>query len=188
MDAELVALIGDREAGRVRRDRRGRLSFVYDEAWRSARHARPLSISMPLAAAEHGHAAIDTFLWGLLPDNALVLDRWARRFHVSARNAFALMSHVGEDCAGAVPVRAAGGGRRLPRLRSGTGRMARRARRRRTAALAPSRPFRLADASRYGAVQLGRRSAEDGAAARERAVGRAFRAYSHDTYPQAADG
>ena len=102
MAAELVALLGDREAGRVRRDRRGRLSFVYDEAWRDARHARPLSVSMPLAAAEHGHAAIDTFLWGLLPDNALVLDRWAQRFHVSARNAFALLSHVGEDCAGAV--------------------------------------------------------------------------------------
>ena len=102
MTAELVALLGDREAGRVRRDRRRRLSFVYDEAWRDARHARPLSVSMPLAAAEHGHAAIDTFLWGLLPDNALVLDRWAQRFHVSARNAFALMSHVGEDCAGAV--------------------------------------------------------------------------------------
>ena len=102
MAAELVALLGDREAGRVRRDRRGRLSFVYDEAWRNARHPYPLSVSMPLAAAEHGHAAIDTFLWGLLPDNALVLDRWAQRFHVSARNAFALISYVGEDCAGAV--------------------------------------------------------------------------------------
>jgi hypothetical protein len=28
--------------------------------------------------------------------------RWGRRFQVSARNAFALMVHVGEDCAGAV--------------------------------------------------------------------------------------
>ena len=102
MAAELVALLGDGQAGRVRRDRRGRLSFLYDEDWRNARHALPLSISMPLAAAEHGHAAIETFLRGLLPDNALVLDRWAQRFHVSARNAFALMSHVGEDCAGAV--------------------------------------------------------------------------------------
>ena len=43
-----------------------------------------------------------TFLWGLLPDNELVLGRWAQRFQVSARNAFALVSHVGEDCAGAV--------------------------------------------------------------------------------------
>tara|TARA_Y100000813_G_scaffold182612_1_gene152457 strand:- start:47 stop:1189 length:1143 start_codon:yes stop_codon:yes gene_type:complete len=57
---------------------------------------------MPLAAAEHGHDVIEAFLWGLLPDNDRVLDRWARRFQVSARNAFALLSHVGEDCAGAV--------------------------------------------------------------------------------------
>src|SRR5690606_34934753 len=30
------------------------------------------------------------------------LERWAKRFQVSARNAFALISNVGEDCAGAV--------------------------------------------------------------------------------------
>ena len=52
MAAELVALLGDREAGRVRRDRRGRLSFVYGEAWRNACHARPLSVSMLLAAPQ----------------------------------------------------------------------------------------------------------------------------------------
>ena len=47
MAAELVALLGDREAGRVRRDQRGRISFVYDKAWRDGRHARPLSVSIP---------------------------------------------------------------------------------------------------------------------------------------------
>ncbi|MGY3424196.1 serine/threonine-protein kinase HipA [Bradyrhizobium sp. F1.13.4] len=46
--------------------------------------------------------AVQAFLWGLLPDNERVLERWARRFQVSARNVFALISHVGEDCAGAV--------------------------------------------------------------------------------------
>src|SRR5262249_4178987 len=64
--------------------------------------AYPLSLSMPLAAAKHGHKPMEAFLWGLLPDNTAILDRWARRFQVSARNPFALMSHVGEDCAGAV--------------------------------------------------------------------------------------
>lgn len=102
MIAELIALLNGREVGRVRRDRRGRLSFTYDEGWRNARGAYPLSMSMPIAAAEHGHAVIDAFLWGLLPDNEAILDRWARRFHVSARNAFALIAEVGEDCAGAV--------------------------------------------------------------------------------------
>lgn len=56
---------------------------------------------MPLAAEEHGPAAVQAFLWGLLPDDERVLDRWAKKFQVSARNVFALISHVG-DCAGAV--------------------------------------------------------------------------------------
>src|SRR5690606_3573361 len=98
----LIALPGGRAVGHVRRDRRGRLSVIYNEDWRDARGAYPLSVSMRLAAVEHGHAVIEAFLWGLLPDNEFILDRWARKFHVSARNAFALISHVGEDCAGAV--------------------------------------------------------------------------------------
>jgi serine/threonine-protein kinase HipA len=100
--SELVTLLGDTEVGRVRRDRHGRLSFVYDEKWRRARRAYPTSLSMPLALAEHGHRVVDAFLWGLLPDNELIIERWARRFQVSARSAFALMAHVGEDCAGAI--------------------------------------------------------------------------------------
>lgn len=56
----------------------------------------------PLAAADHPHAPIDAFIWGLLPDNEQVLDRWARQFQVSARNPFALIGAVGEDCAGAI--------------------------------------------------------------------------------------
>jgi serine/threonine-protein kinase HipA len=57
---------------------------------------------MPLGLSEHGNAKIDPFLWGLLPDNANVLDQWGRRFHVSPRDAFAMLANVGEDCAGAV--------------------------------------------------------------------------------------
>ncbi|MET4278489.1 MULTISPECIES: type II toxin-antitoxin system HipA family toxin [unclassified Bradyrhizobium] len=102
MTSELVALLDAQEIGRVRNDARGRLTFVYDKYWRQAEGAYPLSLSMPLAAEEHGPSAVQAFLWGLLPDNERVLERWARRFQVSARNVFALISHVGEDCAGAV--------------------------------------------------------------------------------------
>src|ERR1700687_1780271 len=102
MNQELVAILDGRETGRVMRDDRGKLSFTYNEPWRTAAAAYPLSISMPLALAEHGNAKIYPFLWGLLPDNEMVLDHWARKFHVSARNAFALIACVGEDCAGAV--------------------------------------------------------------------------------------
>jgi serine/threonine-protein kinase HipA len=102
MTSELVTLLDEKEVGRVRRDARGRLTFVYDDAWRQAADAYPLSLSMPLGAKEHGRAVTEAFLWGLLPDNDRVLSRWAAKFHVSARNVFALISHVGEDCAGAV--------------------------------------------------------------------------------------
>lgn len=102
MSSELVVLLEGREVGHVRNDARGRLTFVYDEDWRQAEGAYPLSLSMPLAAEEHGPSTVQAFLWGLLPDNERVLERWAKKFQVSARNVFALISHVGEDCAGAV--------------------------------------------------------------------------------------
>ena len=116
MTSELVALLDGREVGCVRNDARGRLTFVYDNDWRQAEGAYPLSLSMPLAAEEHGPSAVQAFLWGLLPDNERVLERWARKFQVSARNAFALISHVGEDCAGAVQFVTSD---RLEALRSG---------------------------------------------------------------------
>src|SRR5258708_20390114 len=100
--SELVTLLDGKEVGRVCRDARGRLTFVYDDQWRNAPEAYPLSLSMPIAAKEHGRSVIEAFLWGLLPDNEQVLARWAAKFQVSARNVFALISHVGEDCAGAV--------------------------------------------------------------------------------------
>ena len=99
---ELVTLLDGKEIGRVHNDTRGRLTFIYDDQWRNASEAYPLSLSMPIAAKEHGRAAVEAFLWGLLPDNEQVLARWATKFQVSARNVFALISHVGEDCAGAV--------------------------------------------------------------------------------------
>jgi serine/threonine-protein kinase HipA len=98
----LIALLGSDKVGEVRLARGGRLCFTYEDAWRTRPGAVPLSLSMPLAAKEHGHGVIDAFLWGLLPDNAAVLRRWGARFQVSARNAYALIAHVGEDCAGAV--------------------------------------------------------------------------------------
>lgn len=100
--AELIALLDGTEVRRVRSEARGRLTFVYDNAWRNAEGAYPLSLSMPLAAEEHGPATVRSFLWGLLPDNEQVLERWAKKFQVSARNVFALISNVGEDCAGAI--------------------------------------------------------------------------------------
>jgi serine/threonine-protein kinase HipA len=99
---ELVTLLDGQIVGSVRPRTAGHLSFVYEQAWRDAEEAYPLSLSMPLAASEHPHKVVAAFLWGLLPDNEQILERWARKFQVSPRNVFALIGNVGEDCAGAV--------------------------------------------------------------------------------------
>jgi serine/threonine-protein kinase HipA len=101
MKKELVALLDGQIVGRIMRDERGRLTFVYSDPWRGSNDAYPLSLSMPLALTQHGNDRIEPYLWGLLPDNPMVLDFWARKFHVSPRNAFGLIGAVGEDCAGA---------------------------------------------------------------------------------------
>lgn len=97
----LVVLMAGKRVGAVTQGDGGRLAFEYDELWRDYRHATPLSLSMPLANRIHNDAAVRPFLWGLLPDNERVLERWARTYQVSAGNPFALLRHVGEDCAGA---------------------------------------------------------------------------------------
>jgi serine/threonine-protein kinase HipA len=118
MSNELIALLDGKAVGSVNRDARGRLRFIYKDDWRNAPDAYPLSLSIPLGAKEHGRSVVEAYLWGLLPDNERVLGRWAAKFHVSARNVFALIAHVGEDCAGAVQFVTP---ERLDDIRSGKG-------------------------------------------------------------------
>lgn len=97
----LVVLLHGQRVGTVTQHETGRLGFEYEEAWRRDASATPLSVSMPLAVAAHPHDVVSSFLWGLLPDNDKVLARWGRDNQVSSRNPFALLTHVGEECAGA---------------------------------------------------------------------------------------
>jgi len=82
--------------------RGSRVRFAYSESWLDERGTYPVSQAWPLQPTAITGAVVINFLWGLLPDNERTLDAWARRFQVSARNPVALLSHVGEDCAGAV--------------------------------------------------------------------------------------
>jgi len=99
---ELLAVCDDRVVGRITQRREGRFEFAYDDAWRAVDTAYPVSLSMPMSAKVHPDVRIRPFLQGLLPDNDAILKQWGRRFGVSAQNPFALLEHVGEDCAGAI--------------------------------------------------------------------------------------
>lgn len=80
----------------------GALTFTYDEDYRSAPGATPMSLSMPRTVARHRQRAVLPFLQGLLPDNTLALDSLAATFQVSPSSPFALLEHVGGDVAGAL--------------------------------------------------------------------------------------
>lgn len=86
----------------------GRLSFRYSNYWRSQPDVWPLSQSLPLDQAVHTDGRrqherfVSNFLWGLLPDNELVITRWARHFGVSPNNPLALLCEIGEDCPGGI--------------------------------------------------------------------------------------
>ncbi|WP_156402410.1 type II toxin-antitoxin system HipA family toxin [Caulobacter sp. Root1472] len=99
--SHLVILMNGIEAGRLDYEK-GRLSLTYAPQWRERPGATPVSLSMPLTGASYSGAAVGAFVWGLLPDNEQVIQEWARRFQVSARQPFGLIGAVGEDCAGAV--------------------------------------------------------------------------------------
>ncbi len=101
---ELSLLLGREVAGTVTRLANGKLAFQYDETYAGkGSAATPISVSMPTQVTSHTDSRITPWLWGLLPDNDAVLNRWSREFQVSAGTAFALLATpVGEDCPGAV--------------------------------------------------------------------------------------
>ncbi|GID30222.1 HipA N-terminal domain-containing protein [Paractinoplanes brasiliensis] len=101
MIRNLVVLLSGHRVGDLVQGPGGVLALGYDADYRSSEAALPLSLSLPLTQPSHAGAVVRSYCQGLLPDNESVLERWGREFQVSAGNPFALLTHVGEDCAGA---------------------------------------------------------------------------------------
>jgi serine/threonine-protein kinase HipA len=107
VDETLAVLMGTTFAGTLERTANNLLRFQYDPAYAADDDATPISLSMPIAVRVHADTTarrpVSNVLWGLLPDNELVLDRWARHYQVRATSPFFLLgTPVGEDCAGSV--------------------------------------------------------------------------------------
>lgn len=99
---ELVVLLGGEPAGVLVRSSRGDLRFEYGAGWLASPGRYPLSVSMPLAGAFYTDRVVRPFVDNLLPDDLGWRAAIGKHFRVSAADPFALLSHVGEDCAGAV--------------------------------------------------------------------------------------
>lgn len=98
----LVVLLDGSPIGRIERTSAG-LRLSYDDGYLDDPSATPLSVAMAPPVRAHTDRVVAPWLWGLLPDNADVLDRWGREFGVSVASPFPLLStQVGHDCAGAV--------------------------------------------------------------------------------------
>lgn len=79
----------------------GKLSFRYAPDWISRPDAVALSSSLPLQAEPFDDHHTRPFFAGLLPEGQL-RRLIARQFQVSSQNDFALLDHIGGECAGAV--------------------------------------------------------------------------------------
>ncbi len=97
MDEQLAVLLNGELIGYVTRRSINDLCFFYEDGARN-----PLSVSMPITTRSYPHSVIAPYMFGLLPEDERVLRRWGSEFGVSSNDAFGLLSHMGEDCPGAV--------------------------------------------------------------------------------------
>jgi len=79
----------------------GRLSFRYSENWLNRPEAVALSCSLPLQLDVFDDIHARPFFAGLLPEGHL-RRLIAQQFQVSGQNDFALLDHIGGECAGAI--------------------------------------------------------------------------------------
>ena len=79
----------------------GRLSFCYAPGWLSHQDAVSLSASLPLQSEPFDDHKTRPFFAGLLPEGQL-RSLIAQQLQVSSQNDFALLDHIGGECAGAV--------------------------------------------------------------------------------------
>lgn len=81
----------------------GRLNFTYAEEWLARPNSVALSCSFPLQAAPFDDHQTRPFFAGLLPEGQM-RRLIAQQFQVSRQNDFALLDHIGGECAGAVTI------------------------------------------------------------------------------------
>lgn len=81
----------------------GSQEFRYAPSWFESRHARPISLSLPLGAPSVPcRQGVESFFENLLPDSRGIRERIQRRFNTRSSKAFDLLTEVGRDCVGAL--------------------------------------------------------------------------------------
>lgn len=95
----LHVVMNGRVVGDIQRTGKKQIRLLYADP--TSNLSTPLSLSMPLTTLRHREKVLAPWLEGLLPDRPETLRQWRRQFGVKDDEPFSLLSHVGEDLAGA---------------------------------------------------------------------------------------
>lgn len=102
MSTSLNVMMHGRRVAVLTRDSRSGHRLDYDPDLGDVPLALPVSLSLPLTRRTHRGSAVTNFIDNLLPDNPLVRERWAQRAGLANADLFDLLTHYGQDVAGAV--------------------------------------------------------------------------------------
>lgn len=97
----LALLLAGRVVAHVERPRSGTVRLTYESDARGPDDT-PVSLSLPPVVGTFVGEPVETFLWGLLPDNDRALRAIALRHGADGRDPLSMLAAVGRDCAGAV--------------------------------------------------------------------------------------
>lgn len=100
MTRELFVWLFNEKVGTLRLEK-GRLSFTYTKEYLARSNVVSLSASLPLQNEPFDDLQTRPFFSGLLPEGRM-RNLIAQQFQVSHHNDFALLDHIGGECAGAV--------------------------------------------------------------------------------------
>lgn len=100
MTMRLAILLDGRHVADVERTRRGVLRLAYHDDVPPG--STPLSLALPPDRARFTGDAVDTYLWGLLPESDAARAAIRRTHGADPRDPLSLLAAIGKDCAGAV--------------------------------------------------------------------------------------
>lgn len=92
----------DLTAGWLVQDEEG-YHFLYDQAYLESENPKPISLTLPLQAAEYSSKTMFPFFDGLIPEGWL-LDIAERSWKINPRDRMGLLMNCCSDCIGAVSV------------------------------------------------------------------------------------
>lgn len=98
----LPLFYGDRRVAAISVDA-GDVRLTYDETWRAARDAFPVSLAMPISAESYPAEIVLPWLMNLLPEGE-PLRAMTRMLGASAEDALGLIAATGSDLAGALSI------------------------------------------------------------------------------------